>query len=81
MPGRRARSIPGWVLLFAVKLMESFSNKTNVSVYSPDRLRALMDMSTISNEKAQKVLGWEPKVSLEEGMGNTKAWFYKEGYL
>lgn len=31
-------------------------------------------------EKAKKLLGWEPKVSLEEGIARTEAWI-KEGHL
>jgi nucleoside-diphosphate-sugar epimerase len=32
-------------------------------------------------EKARRELGYQPRVSLEEGMKLTEAWLRKEGYL
>jgi nucleoside-diphosphate-sugar epimerase len=34
-----------------------------------------------SNRRAREVLGWEPKVALEEGMRRTEDWFREEGLL
>jgi nucleoside-diphosphate-sugar epimerase len=34
-----------------------------------------------SNRRARELLGWEPKVSLDEGMRRTEAWFREEGLL
>ena len=34
-----------------------------------------------SNSRAREVLGWEPKVPLEEGMRRTADWFRAEGLL
>jgi nucleoside-diphosphate-sugar epimerase len=31
--------------------------------------------------RAREVLGWEPKVDLDEGMRRTEAWFREEGLL
>lgn len=35
----------------------------------------------VSNEKAHRLLGWWPKVSLAEGMGHVEAWLREEGLL
>ena len=35
----------------------------------------------LSNRRARELLGWEPKVGLEEGMRRTEAWFRAEGIL
>jgi 2-alkyl-3-oxoalkanoate reductase len=34
-----------------------------------------------SNRRAREVLGWEPRVSLDEGMRRTEEWFRSEGML
>ena len=36
---------------------------------------------TFSNEKARRVLGWEPRVPLDEGMARTEAWLRAAGLL
>ncbi len=42
-----------------------------------DRTRA----GGYSRAKAERVLGWVPQVSLDEGMARTEAWLRTEGYL
>lgn len=37
--------------------------------------------TTVSIEKAQRLLGWQPAHSLAEGMGECEAWLRREGYL
>ena len=44
-------------------------------------VQALRSTNSFSNRKAKALLGWRPKVSLEEGMRRTEAWLRKEGYL
>jgi nucleoside-diphosphate-sugar epimerase len=44
-------------------------------------VKALRSDSSFSNEKARTLLGWEPKVDLNEGMKLTEAWLRAEGYL
>jgi nucleoside-diphosphate-sugar epimerase len=34
-----------------------------------------------SNRRARELLGWEPKVTLEEGMRRTETWFREQGML
>ena len=34
-----------------------------------------------SNRRARELLGWEPRVGLEEGMRRTEVWFRQEGLL
>lgn len=44
-------------------------------------VKALRSHNSFSNQKAQHVLGWQPKVDLAEGMRRTEAWLRAEGYL
>jgi nucleoside-diphosphate-sugar epimerase len=47
----------------------------------PDDLQFLMRRAVYPNARAREVLGWEPRVTLEEGMARTEDWFREEGLL
>jgi nucleoside-diphosphate-sugar epimerase len=47
----------------------------------PDDAQFLMRRALYPNERARKVLGWEPKVSLDEGLRRTEEWAREEGLL
>lgn len=42
--------------------------------------RYLLRSGTYSAEKARRVLGWEPRVGLQEGLERTVAWLREQGY-
>ena len=44
-------------------------------------MEMLSKTNTVSNAKAHKLLGWQPKVDLEEGMRRTEAWLRAERLL
>ena len=44
-------------------------------------VNALRSDNSFSNHKARALLGWEPKVDLNEGMKLTEAWLRRQGYL
>ena len=44
-------------------------------------VKALRSSNSFSNQKAQTLLGWTPKVNFEEGMNLTENWLRAEGYL
>ena len=41
----------------------------------------LSKKTTVSNAKAHRLLGWEPKIDLDEGMRRTEAWLRAQGTL
>lgn len=47
--------------------------------------RAMLDFAagqvTYTHRKAREMLGWEPRVNLDEGMRRAEAWLRAEGYL
>jgi len=47
---------------------------------NPGSARYLLRRGTYSNAKARRVLGWEPKVGVDEGLARTVAWLRAEGY-
>lgn len=44
-------------------------------------VRSLRSNNSFSIEKALRLLGWQPRVDLAEGMGRTEAWLRAHGYL
>ncbi len=47
----------------------------------PDDLIFLMRRATYPNARAREVLGWQPRVTLEEGMARTEDWLREAGLL
>lgn len=47
---------------------------------NPASARYLLRTGTYSNAKARRVLGWEPRVGVEEGLKRTIAWLRAEGF-
>ena len=45
------------------------------------RVRFYKNNRAFSIEKVKKVLGYEPKISMEEGMKKTVAWYRENGYM
>jgi nucleoside-diphosphate-sugar epimerase len=48
---------------------------------SAQSMLMLSKSHTVSAEKAQRVLGWTPKVDLADGMRRTEAWLREQGLL
>ena len=48
---------------------------------SREAIRYISRRATYPNLRARELLGWEPKVSLEEGMSRSEAWLAGEGLL
>jgi nucleoside-diphosphate-sugar epimerase len=74
VPARRA---PRWLVNLGVTVLDPFVGRRNLR-YAADMLGGY---GVISNQKAKDLLGWEPKISLEEGMRRTEVWLREAGYL
>jgi nucleoside-diphosphate-sugar epimerase len=72
MTGKRVRLLPAPVLRRLMRLTPGVH---------PDGLIFMQRKAVYPNERARRILGWEPKVTLEEGMRRTEAWLREEGYL
>ncbi len=44
-------------------------------------MEMLAKSTPVSNEKAHRLLGWWPKVDLDEGMARVEQWLRAEGHL
>ncbi len=47
---------------------------------NPASVRYMLRRGTYSNAKARHVLGWEPRVGVEEGLAQTVGWLRDQGY-
>lgn len=78
LSGKEPKGLPIWL----AKLMV-FANKIP-GVNTPVD-KGFLEMATLSKrfsiEKAGRMLGWEPKISLEEGMKRTARWLKDQKYV
>lgn len=82
MGKRRLPSIPyslAWPLAVATEIWAKL--RGSQPHLNRRTVASLRSTNSFSNRKARRMLGWEPKVSLEEGMRRTRAWLREEGYL
>lgn len=69
---RKVRTAPAVLLRQAMRLTPGVH---------PDGLIFLQRKAAYPNERARRVLGWEPQVNLDEGMRRTEDWLREEGML
>ncbi len=73
---------PYWLLYGAAGLCEAFCVPLGLEPpLHKRRVRFYKNNRAFSIDKARQVLHYEPKVSLEEGMRRTVAWYTQNGYL
>jgi nucleoside-diphosphate-sugar epimerase len=79
--GRRLITLPTPVALAAAAVIQRAArlapgdNEINTA-----SARYLLRTGTYSNQKARRVLGWEPRVGVPEGLRRTVAWLEEQGY-
>jgi UDP-glucuronate 4-epimerase len=62
-----------YTLLEMIELMEKKCNK-KAKLKLESKIKADMDVTWADISKAKRLLGWEPKVSFEEGIGQLMSW-------
>jgi nucleoside-diphosphate-sugar epimerase len=79
--GRRLQTVPTPVALAAAAVVERAARRRpGDNDVNPLALRYMLRRGTYSNAKARRVLGWEPKVGVEEGLVRTVDWLASEGF-
>lgn len=56
------------------RIVKLSGQKLHIEKLSEEREDEI-DIAYVSSDKARRILGWEPKNSLDEGLGNTIAWY------
>jgi nucleoside-diphosphate-sugar epimerase len=82
MMGKRARSIPTALVWIGAALAEATAKITrHTPTISRAQLGFVTGQARLSTAKAQRLLGWTPRCSLDEGLHRTEAWLREEKYL
>ncbi len=78
MSGRPARRIPLW----AARLLALANEKLHLGLpLTRERLEFYILPASFPTTKAQQLLGYSPRVSLDEGMKQAEIWLKENGYL
>lgn len=79
--GRRLITLPSPVAIGAAAVVQQLARLApGDNDINPRSARYLLRRGTYSNEKARRVLGWEPRIGVEEGLQHTIAWLNEQGY-
>lgn len=79
---RPARRVPRPLLTALAKTMEAVAAVRGRPPQFSSRAATFIDRrGTVSNRRAREELGWEPRVTLDEGLRSTEEWLRAEGLL
>lgn len=76
------RHVPTALAKLGIALMSPFKNwKENTFLWHPQTIQSMDEERWYSNEKAKRLLDWEPQMTMEEGLKRAIDWYYENGYL
>jgi nucleoside-diphosphate-sugar epimerase len=79
--GRRLLTLPTPVAIGAAAVIQRAARLAPGDTdINPASVRYLLRRGTYSNAKARAVLGWEPRVGIDEGLRRTVDWLRDQGY-
>lgn len=79
--GRRLVMLPAPVAIAVAAIVQRAARLApGDNEINPGAARYLLRRGTYSNAKARSMLGWEPRVSVEEGLERTIAWLRERGF-
>lgn len=76
------RHVPTALAKLGIALMSPFKNwKENTFLWHPQTIQSMDEERWYSNEKAKRLLDWNPQISMKEGLKRAIEWYYENGYL
>jgi nucleoside-diphosphate-sugar epimerase len=79
--GRRLITLPTTVAVASAAVIQRAARLTpGNNEINPASARYLLRKGTYSIAKARRVLGWEPRVGVQEGLERTIAWLREQGF-
>jgi dihydroflavonol-4-reductase len=74
--------VPAAAAKFGMTLLSPFKNRKRMTFFWHGASVDMMHQNRVySNEKAKRLLGWEPKVTMVEGLQRAIDWYFDNGYL
>ncbi len=74
--------VPRSFAKFGMMLLSPFKNRRKTSFFWHGKSVDMMYSERVySNEKAKRLLGWEPQVTMVEGFQRAIDWYFEKGYL
>ncbi|MHA3963937.1 MAG: NAD-dependent epimerase/dehydratase family protein [Candidatus Thorarchaeota archaeon SMTZ1-45] len=74
--------VPGVVAKFGISLLSPFKNRKKMTFFWHGKTVDLINGNRVySNEKAKRLLGWSPKVTMVEGFQRAIDWYFENGFL
>jgi len=78
----RLLHLPVWPMRFVGKIFGLVENVLHLPMpFSGQTVQLLTQSRPHSNEKAKRILGYHPRVSLKEGIAKTVAWYREIGFI
>jgi nucleoside-diphosphate-sugar epimerase len=77
IPTNRALRLPCWMARALAVIVEPLTPTLNMRYV----IHQMCGTGLILNDKAKRELGWEPRISLEEGLQLSERWLREEGIL
>ncbi len=79
--GRKLITLPTPVAIGAAAVIQQLARcSEGDNDINPASARYMLRTGTYSIDKARRVLGWEPRVGVEEGLGRTVGWLREQGF-
>ncbi len=76
IPTRRALYMPGWLARILLTVANPFTWRNLKYLYNQ-----FVGTGWTSNQQAKQLLGWQPRVTLEEGLKCSELWLRDEGLI
>ncbi|MFW9769536.1 MAG: NAD-dependent epimerase/dehydratase family protein [Candidatus Thorarchaeota archaeon] len=74
--------VPKIVAKFGMAILSPIKNRKKMTFFWHTKSVDMMYANRVySNEKAKRLLGWAPEVSMEEGYRRAIAWYFEQGLL
>jgi dihydroflavonol-4-reductase len=74
--------VPGIFAKFGMALLSPFKNRKKVTFFWHGKsVDMILSNRVYSNEKAKRMLGWAPEVSMVEGFQRAIDWYFENGFL
>jgi nucleoside-diphosphate-sugar epimerase len=74
--------VPGIVAKFGMALLSPIKNRKKMTFFwHPKAVDMMNSVRVYTNEKAKRLLGWAPRVTMADGFRRAIDWYFANGYL